>query len=84
MKLEEMYAQALYKVDTTKNPTEILKAIKAALAKRGHTSLLPRIFREFEKLHLKQARTEQYKTVTQESERTRVLIELYKKLVISN
>jgi hypothetical protein len=83
MTLEEMYARALFGIDTEKKPSEILRALKAALSKRGHASLLPRIFREYERLNLKQTRAQKYATLTKESERTRVLIELYKKLVNS-
>lgn len=70
------YAQALFEI---KNPS--LQKLTEALNRRGHIKLLPQIFAEYQKLILKKERSERYLTVTPEEEHTRVLLELYKKLV---
>jgi len=75
-----MYAQALYGSDT-QAPQSLLENLKAALLRRGHTKLLPKILREYEKLHLHRARMQMYTTPSKESERTRILLELYRKLI---
>lgn len=70
------YAKALFELEkpSTKN-------LRAVLERRGHMKLLPKIFAEYQKLILQKERTEQYKKVTPQSERTRVLVQLYKKLI---
>lgn len=82
MNLASSYARALYEL-SSKNESrsaEYLKGLKSALARRGHEKLLPKIYSEFELLALKQERSKAHSTVTPEQERTRVLLELYKKL----
>jgi hypothetical protein len=71
------YAKALY--ETGSNPKH-LKSLRAILARRGHEKLLPRILSEYQKLQLGAARLAKHKKVTPQSERTRVLLELYRKL----
>ncbi len=83
MKLEEMYAQALYGADTTE-PKKALESLRQMLARRGHEKLLPRIFSEYQKLDLKKSRLALHAATTPERERTRVLLELYRKLVATH
>lgn len=85
MNLATSYARALFDV-TSKNEVkeaEILKNFRAALARRGHEKLLPKIYSEFEKLHIKEKRLVEHKKITPEAERTRTLLELYQKLISS-
>lgn len=72
------YAKALYEVRAT---PEHLKGLKQALTRRGHIKLLPHIFAEYQKLELKERRLKKQKEITPEQERTRILLELYRKLV---
>ncbi len=81
MKLETSYARALYTAQGSGKPDVLFKNLKSALARRGHLKLLPNIFAEYKKLHLHAARLKTFTTPTKESERTRVLLELYRKLV---
>ncbi|HVV14966.1 MAG TPA: hypothetical protein VHD55_00990 [Candidatus Paceibacterota bacterium] len=82
MKLEEMYAHALRESDIG-DAKKVLDSLKASLKRRGHEKLLPRIFAEYQKLGLREKRMEAHKAVTPESERTRILLQLYRKLVAS-
>lgn len=83
MTLAHQYAKALralIEVHPRRGKT-YLKNLHAALASRGHEKLLPRIFSEYERLLLKERRGVHYRTVNPERERTKVLLELYRKLV---
>jgi hypothetical protein len=83
MTLSSDYARALYELtqkDTSRG-SEYLKNLKDALKRRGHEKLLSKIFTDYESLTLKEKRSKAHRTVTREQERTRVLLELYKKLV---
>ncbi|HVU80049.1 MAG TPA: hypothetical protein VHD37_01660 [Candidatus Paceibacterota bacterium] len=82
MKLEEMYAHALQGTEAS-DSKKVLEALKATLRARGHEKLLPRIYSSYQKLVLGKARMEMHKRVTPERERTRTLLELYRKLVAS-
>lgn len=84
MTLARMYAEALYKTGRGKVEKEHGKHLVIALKRRGHLALLPRIAAEYEKLLERESRSDRYKKVTQESEQTRVLLELYQKLVNSS
>ena len=82
MTISTQYAKALYEL-VEKNDKEgklYLKNLRQALERRGHIKLLPQIFSEFKKLALANERTELHKKVTPENERTRVLLELYRRL----
>jgi len=81
MTLAKMYAEALYKAEQGKSVKEHSKNLVAALKRRGHEKLLPRIVAEYEKLLEREERSKKYKKVTPESEQTRVLLELYQKFV---
>ena len=76
------YAKALREV-AAKNPDtkQTFVHLRTALERRGHVKLLPAIISEYEKLELAEARSKARGTVTTESERTRVLLELYRHLV---
>ena len=73
------YARAVY--DLGNKAT--MPGLRAALQRRGHEKLLPRIYAEYQKLVLQEKRLEHHKRVTPKKERTRILLELYKKLVAS-
>ncbi len=75
------YAKALFALEPTK---ATLANLRATLARRGHTKLLPQILREYQKLVLRAERLALHKKVTPEREQTRVLLELYKKLIASH
>ncbi len=79
MTLAAQYARALHESDAPE--ASKLKNLREALLRRGHEKLLPRIFTEYERLVEKKGRLEEYKKVTPEKERTRVLLELYKKMI---
>jgi F0F1-type ATP synthase delta subunit len=83
MNLATSYAKALFEV-TSKDEvkaSEVLKNLREALRRRGHEKLLPRIYSEFEKLQIKENRLTEHKKVTPEAARTRMLLELYQKLI---
>jgi hypothetical protein len=80
MKLEALYAQALNRSDLSQ-PKKVLEALNRSLKRRGHEKLLPRIFSEYQKLVLHKERLEMHNATTPESERTRTLVSLYRKLV---
>lgn len=81
MTLARMYAEALHKAQGEKTMTVLAKNLSSALKRRGHLKLLPRIAAEYQKLLEGEERLKEYKKVTKESEQTRVLLELYQKLV---
>jgi len=81
MTLAAQYAKALYESEASEAR---LKNLRKVLVRRGHEKLLPRIFTEYERLVEKEERLAEYKKVTPEKERTRILLELYKKLVHSH
>lgn len=77
------YARALYAAaqDNSEKGTQLIKNLRALLARRGHSRLLPHILTEYEKLSLRDRRRERYARVTPEAERTRVLLDLYRTLI---
>lgn len=77
------YAQALYAAahEHPQMGTKLLANLRGLLERRGHLKLLPRILSEYEKLFLKEERMSRYAAPTPEEERTRVLLELYRKLI---
>ncbi len=82
MNISTQYAKALYDL-VLKNEKEsklYLKNLRQALERRGHIKLLPQIFSEYKKLAMSRERAELHKKITPENERTRVLLELYRKL----
>ena len=72
------YAKALFELGGT---SARLKSLRGVLKRRGHEKLLPQIFAEYQKLELGKARLAKHTKVTPGQERTRVLLELYKKLI---
>lgn len=76
------YARALFALieEKPKRAAAYLTNLDAVLKKRGHEKLLPKIFNEYQKLQLAQERIEKHKTLTPEQDRTRILLELYRKL----
>jgi F0F1-type ATP synthase delta subunit len=83
MTLATQYAHALRSLvlEYPAKSKELLGGLRATVAKRGHEKLLPQILREYEKLDTKEARVGAASTLSPERERTRVLFELYKKLI---
>ena len=75
--IETDYAKALYQAD---GKPDLLKNLRELLKRRGHEKLLPRIYSEYKKLVLAEHRRKQAATVTPEAEKTRILLELYRKL----
>lgn len=80
------YAKALYSLveKNEKDGKTYLKNLRQALERRGHIKLLPQIFSEFKKLAIAAERSEMHGKITPESERTRALLELYKKLTAND
>jgi len=83
MIIASQYARALFSL-VKENPLsgkEFLAQLRLVLRRRGHEKLLPHIFAEYQKLETASARTKKAAAATPERERTRILFELYKKLV---
>ena len=55
--------------------------LKDALKRHGHEKLLPNVYEEYKKLLTAQERLAMHKRSTPGKERTRILLELYQKLV---
>ena len=72
------YAKALYQLT---GKSDVLGNLRTVLKRRGHEKLLPQIFAEYKKLVLGAERLAKHKEVTPGKEQTRVLLELYKKLI---
>ncbi len=81
--IASQYARALYALagKDGKDAKTYLKNLRQALERRGHIKLLPQIFSEFKKLAVAAERSELHKKTTPESERTRTLLELYRRLI---
>ncbi len=79
--IEIDYAKALYSLNPDKSH---LVKLRTLLKRRGHEKLLPKIFAEYQKLALAEKRRERAAAITPEAERTRVLLELYRKLIHTN
>ena len=86
MTIASQYAKALYDL-VEKNEKEgksYLKNLRQALERRGHIKLLPQIFSEYKKLAISRERAELHSKVTPENERTRMLLELYRKMTATD
>jgi hypothetical protein len=83
MTLQASYAKALREsVQNGKvSEKDAISNLKAALVRRGHQKLIPQIIAEYERILVREERSRKYKEVTPEKERTRVLYELYRKLI---
>ena len=85
MQLADQYAKALHEL-AAKNPagfSAYVKNMRAALQKRGHEKLLPRILKAYENLDASNGRQARLRAITPQMRRTRTLVELYKKLIMS-
>ncbi len=90
MTIATQYAKALYDlVEKNENgSTQLtinegrtyLKNLRQALERRGHIKLLPQIFSEYKKIVMGRERAELHNKITPESERTKTLLELYRKM----
>ncbi len=86
MTVATQYAKALF-VLVSKNEAEgkkFVRNLRQTLERRGHIKLLPQIFSEYKKIVAAGERAELHKKVTPEMERTRALLELYRKLITND
>lgn len=83
MILEQQYAEALYALtkSSPQKSEEYLQHLILTLRRKGHQKLLPHIFTKYKSLLEKNIRSEGYTLDSPEQERTRVLLELYRKLI---
>ncbi len=90
MNYASYYAHALFDLVTRgegaseQQGKQYLDNLKQVLARRGHQSLLPNIFAEYQKLVQRRERSSEYAKITPERERTRTLLELYRRLVATH
>ena len=81
------YARALFALTgnspagETKEGETFVSNLFAVLKYRGHTKLSNRILSEYQKLALQKERAAMYAIVNPQQEQTRVLLELYQKLI---
>jgi hypothetical protein len=82
MNIAANYARALYDIieNNPKTAATYLHNLDGVLKLRGHQRLLPRIFKEYQRLELAKERSEKQQVVTEEQEQTRILLDLYRKL----
>ncbi len=84
MKVAATYARALFDLiedsGGSKKAATYLHNLDGVLKRRGHQRLLPQIFNQYQRLELAKQRSEKQQEVTPEQERTRTLLELYRKL----
>ncbi len=80
------YARALYDAvhEHSEKSGDYIKNLREALKRRGHEQLLPRILTAYEALELRDERNKTHQTITPEAERTRTLLELYRKLITTH
>ncbi len=86
MTIAEQYARALHSL-VEKNPTGsngYVKNLEQALKRRGHQKLLPQVFASYQTLELAARRAAEHRRVSPSAERTRVLLELYRKLIANS
>lgn len=83
MTAEQQYAVALYDLVLAhpEKSEEYLANLKKTLTQKGHQKLMTRIFAEYQTIIEKKERSKTYAVVTPEGERTRVLVELYRRLI---
>jgi F0F1-type ATP synthase delta subunit len=83
MPIARTYARALFEMIEVnpKNAKVFLENLRKTLARRGHQKLLPNILNEYQKLETARLRRAAYADITPEMERTRVLMQLYRKLI---
>ncbi|OGC84357.1 hypothetical protein A3F55_01660 [Candidatus Adlerbacteria bacterium RIFCSPHIGHO2_12_FULL_53_18] len=79
MTLAAQYAKALYESNAPEGAR--LKNLRETLRRRGHEKLLQQIYTEYKRLVEEEKRLQEYKKITPEKEQTRILLELYQKLV---
>ena len=79
MTLAAQYAKALY--ESSVPGTARLQNLREALRRRGHEKLFQQIYTEYKRLVEKEKRLQEYKKITPEKEQTRILLELYQKLI---
>ncbi len=79
------YARALFELveKTPNNEAVFLHNLVSVLKRRGHGALLARIFSEYQKLELQKKRTAGRSKTSADERRTKVLLELYRKLIAS-
>jgi hypothetical protein len=83
MNLADQYAKALHEL-VSEHPDRsdaYLVNLRQSLKRRDHEKLLPRIFEAYKIIESGQARRTRVSQTTPETRRTRMLVELYKKLL---
>lgn len=84
MNIAATYARALFDLiedsSGSKKAATYLHNLDGVLKRRGHQRLLPKIFSEYQRLELSKQRSAKQQEVTPDQERTRILLELYRKL----
>ena len=82
MTISTQYAKALHSLieENEREGKTYLKNLRQTLERRGHIKLLPQIFSEYKKLVTSRERAKLHNKITPESERTRTLLELYRKM----
>ena len=83
MKIAAKYSHLLYRVaeEHPEEAAEALQALVAMLKERHLEKMLPQIYAEYQKLALGDERRALHMAHTPKRERTRVLLELYRKLI---
>ncbi len=79
MNISSQYAKALYQSQAP--DVRLIKNFFELLKRRGHQKLAPSILNEYKKLVLQKERTLMHAHTTPQQEETRVLLQLYRRLV---
>jgi len=85
MTIAAQYAYALFElVEASPGKSkDYLQGLRTTLERKGHQKLAPSIVASYQRLQQHKDRSARYGAITPESERTRVLLELYRTLVAS-
>ncbi len=83
MNTASYYARALYALleEQPKQSEVFVRNLFATLKRRGHVRLASRIFGEYQKLLLQKDRAVMHAHTTPQQEESRVLLQLYRRLV---
>lgn len=85
MTIEAQYAKALYELVQKDPPqaSKYLENLKMTLNAKGHQKLISGIFAEYQRIEEQKKRLGTYAQTSPAEDRTRILLELYRKLVTS-
>ena len=86
MTLEQQYARALHDLVAAApaKSAEYVAGLRQTLERKGHQTLMPRIYSQYVSLVERKERSRSYAKASPESERTRILLELYRALVATS